>query len=91
MKRITFYTRPDCQLCDAALFVIRKVADAQGQFDVQVVDIDRPGNQHWADDYGEHIPVVHLDGREIFRHRVDETVLRRLLKQADALTRPELS
>ena len=84
MNRITFFTRPDCQLCDAALFVIRKVVDAQGQNEVQVVDIDQPGNEHWADDYGEHIPVVHLNGREVFRHRVDETVLRRLLQRVDA-------
>ncbi|MFQ5492216.1 MAG: glutaredoxin family protein [Phycisphaerae bacterium] len=82
MNRITFFTRPDCQLCDAALFVIRKVAASQGGVELRVVDIDQPGDRRWADEYNEHVPVVHLNGREIFRHRVDETVLRRLLRGA---------
>jgi len=76
--KISFFTKDDCELCDAAWFVVARVAR---RFDVVVerVDIEAPGNEHWRQMYVNDIPVVHLDGREVFRHRVDEKVLRRLL------------
>lgn len=76
--KISFFTRDDCELCDTAWFVVNRVAR---RFDVLVerVDIDAVGNEHWRDAYTNDIPVVHLDGREVFRHRVDEGALRLLL------------
>ncbi len=82
MNRITFFTRADCQLCDAALFVVKKVGRSL-PFEFELVDISAPGSETWADLYGEHIPVVHLDGREVFRHRVDERRLRQLLRETN--------
>ena len=79
MIRLTFFTRVDCQLCHAALFVVRKVVAGRAEVRLEVVDIDDAGQEHWADLYGEHIPVVQVDGREICRHRVDESALRRQL------------
>jgi hypothetical protein len=43
------------------------------------VDISAPGNERWFDAYRHDIPVVHLNGEEIFRHHVDERRLRELL------------
>jgi len=79
MPRLTFFTRPGCHLCDAALFVVHKVRQAI-PFDLELVDISAPGHEAWADQYRDHIPVLHLDGREVLRHRVDERRLRELLR-----------
>ena len=78
MNRVTFFTKPDCTLCGGAWFVIDRVR-AQIPFDVEQVDISAPGNEKWFEAYKHDIPVVHLNGQEIFRHRVDEKQLRRLL------------
>ncbi|HRX83529.1 MAG TPA: glutaredoxin family protein [Phycisphaerae bacterium] len=75
---LTFFTKPECSLCDAAWFVVQKVASAQG-VPVEKVDISQPQAEAWRQRYAEHIPVVHLDGVEIFRHRVDERKLRKML------------
>jgi hypothetical protein len=78
VPRLTFFTRRDCPLCDAAWFVVRKVATHTDVL-VEKVDIDAPGMEKWAALYGQDIPVLHLDGSEIFRHHVPERELRRLL------------
>jgi len=81
MNRITFFTRPDCHLCDAAMFVVEKVRQTV-PFELETVDISASGNETWAGQYSQHIPVIHLNGREILRHRIAETELRRLLTLA---------
>lgn len=78
MRKITLFTRADCTLCRAAAFVINRVR-GRVDFDFERVDITDPGNEEWLETYRNDIPVVHLDGREIFRHRVDERRLRSLL------------
>jgi len=85
MNKITFFTKEDCPLCDAAWFVINKLRDAHGCL-VERVDITATGNEMWYDRYADHIPVVHLNGREVARHRVSERQLRALL-DADSDTR----
>lgn len=78
MRRITFFTKTDCSLCDAALYVIERVRRAT-PFDLDIVDISATGQERWFVAYRNDIPVVHLDGVEVFRHRVDERGLRGLL------------
>jgi hypothetical protein len=51
-------------------------------FRVEEVDIMRPENQEWHDKYVFDIPVISLDGKEIFRHRVDEMELTKTLQAA---------
>lgn len=79
MNRITFFTKPDCSLCHSALYVVERVRRRM-PFELEIVDIFARGNQEWLEAYREHIPVVHLDGAEVFRHRVDERELRELLR-----------
>jgi glutaredoxin len=83
MPRVTFFTKPDCGLCNAAMYVIERVR-RWVPFEFESIDITAPGQEKWLDRYREHIPVVHLNGREVFRHRVDEKELRRLLGSAGA-------
>lgn len=83
MPRVTFFTKPDCGLCSAAMYVIERVR-RQVPFELESIDITAPGEEEWLERYREHIPVVHLDGVEVFRHKVDEKELRRLLGSAGA-------
>lgn len=79
MNRITFFTKPDCTLCRGALFVIERVR-ARVPFELESVDITASGNEAWQVAYRDHIPVVHLNGQEVFRHRVDERRLADLVR-----------
>jgi glutaredoxin len=80
--RLTFFTKSDCELCDAAWFVVQKVV-AERDIAIDVVDLEARGNARWAKEYGEHIPVLHVNGKEFCRHRVVEKELRRALKGCD--------
>lgn len=80
MNRITFFTRPECMLCDSALFVVEKVR-RKIPFDLEIVDISATGQEKWLTLYKNDIPVVHFNEVEIFRHRVDEKKLRQTVSQ----------
>jgi glutaredoxin len=70
---VVLYTRQGCCLCDQAKALLEKHG-----LTVQEVDIDsHPALQAR---YTDCVPVVCLDGRERFRGRVDERLLRRLLR-----------
>ena len=76
MTVVTLYGRPECHLCDEARAILEKVAQ-DIPFQVQERDIE-------ADDdlfrrYLERIPVVAIDGQEVFELFVDEAELRRRL------------
>ncbi len=77
-NHVTFFTKPDCTLCNGAMYVVERVR-AELPFELESVDITAPGNERWYENYKNDIPVVHLNGEEIFRHRVDERKLRALL------------
>lgn len=79
--KITFFTKPDCTLCDGAMYVIKRVRTTVA-FEIESVDITAPGNERWFEAYRHDIPVVHLNGTEIFRHRVGERELRTLLSES---------
>ncbi|KAI8926112.1 glutaredoxin-like domain-containing protein [Entophlyctis helioformis] len=66
---VTLYARKYCGLCDHAKEVIEAV-QAKVPFDLQEVDIDKPENKAWWRQYTYEVPVVHLNGQEIFRHRL---------------------
>ena len=76
MRTVTLYGRPGCHLCDDARAALERVR-ATHPFSLDEVDIE-------ADDalfkrYLERIPVVALDGEELFELFVDEEALRRKL------------
>jgi glutaredoxin len=70
---VTLYGRPGCHLCDDARAALERVR-ADSPFELREVDIE-------ADDallriYLERIPVVALDGEEVYDYHVDEADLR---------------
>jgi glutaredoxin len=73
---VTLYGRPGCHLCDDARVALERVR-ARHPFTLREVDIE-------ADDelfrrYLERIPVVSLNGEELFDYHVDEQALGRRL------------
>ena len=77
MRTVTLYSRPGCHLCDDARAALERVR-AQAPFTLQEVDIETDDALHAR--YLERIPVVALDGEELFDYFVDETaLLRRIL------------
>ena len=81
MPTVTLYGKPGCHLCDEARAAVQEVR-AEREFDVEEVDVsvDAALNRR----YGERIPVVILDGEELFEYFVDPVVLRERLDRVDA-------
>jgi len=67
--RLVLYTRPGCHLCDDARAILARVGEAFDETNIETDDA-----LHAA--YIERIPVVTLDGAELFEFFVDEDALR---------------
>jgi glutaredoxin len=70
--RLVLYGRPGCHLCDHARAVLERIGEPFAEIDIE------------SDDgllaaYLERIPVVALDGEELFEFFVDEGALRERL------------
>jgi glutaredoxin len=70
---VTIYGRPGCHLCDDALVVLERIR-ADAPFTLETVNIEEDDALLRA--YLERIPVVALDGDEVYDFRVDEADLR---------------
>ena len=76
MTTVTLYGKPGCHLCDDARGAIEGVR-ATHSFELEEVDITLdPGLYR---QYGERIPVVAVDGVELFEFFVDPAELTRSL------------
>ena len=73
MHEVILYTRRGCHLCDEAKEVLQRHGLAPQSIDID----DDPVLQTR---YNECVPVVLIDGVERFRGRVNEVLLRRLLR-----------
>ena len=76
---VTLYGRPGCHLCDDAREALERIR-LEEPFELVEHDIE-------ADDdllrrYLERIPVITLDGRELFDYFVDERALKAALRSA---------
>jgi glutaredoxin len=79
MSNVVLYGRQGCCLCEDAREVLERVRARRGRdaFTLQEVDIDRDDALLRA--YLERIPVVTIDGTEVFEFFVDESELERRL------------
>lgn len=77
MSELTVYSRPGCHLCEEAMAELRGLQGELG-FELCEVDITSDDALHRA--YFERIPVIALDGEELFDHFVQEQVLRERLE-----------
>ena len=67
------YTRQGCHLCEDAQALLEKYGVA-----IEAVDVD--SDPALRERYNTCVPVVVLDGRERFRGKVNEVLLKRLLR-----------
>jgi glutaredoxin len=72
VRTVTLYGRPGCHLCDDARAVLARLRAGE-PFVLEDVDIESDDALHAR--YLERIPVVALDGEELFDYFVDEPAL----------------
>jgi glutaredoxin len=76
MHDVVLYGRPGCCLCDDARELLERVRSEQ-PFGFEERDIE--SDEQLLRSYLERIPVVTIDGMEVFELFVDEPVLRQHL------------
>jgi glutaredoxin len=69
---VTLYGKPGCHLCDDAREIVERVR-AEHPFELREVDVSLDPGLHR--EYGERIPVLELDGEELFEFHVDGPAL----------------
>lgn len=66
--QLQFYTKPDCPLCDEAKAVLQNIETKTAFIAIEEVDITR--NMGLFTKYKHLIPVLELDGKRLFVHRI---------------------
>ncbi len=80
---VHLYSADDCSLCRVALADLAPLAKELGLL-VRVVDIT--GDPRLEARYRSRIPVAEICGRAVFKYRVDEVRLRKMVARARGLT-----
>jgi glutaredoxin len=76
VSRVTLYGKPGCHLCDEARAVVTSLR-AEREFELEEIDISLDPMLERR--YGERIPVLALNGEELFEFHVDPAELRERL------------
>ncbi len=79
LMRITIMSRRDCHLCHAVTRVAAQVQEDLA-FSLTLVDID--DDERLRERYGNRIPVILLDNRELLSGKVTGGELRKAIKKA---------
>jgi glutaredoxin len=79
VHQAVLYTRQGCHLCEQAHQVLLRYG-----LRPTVVDVDQ--DTELVRRYDQCVPVVWIDGRERFRGRINEVLLKRLLRKGSART-----
>ena len=74
---VTVYSRQGCHLCAEAMTALRAL---QGELGFELHERDIAGDDVLHRAYLERIPVIALDGEELFDYFIDEAVLRERLE-----------
>lgn len=74
-RSVMVYTRHGCHLCDEACTLLHSFG-----LSPQLVDID--SDPRLREEYTDCVPVVVIDGKERFRGRINEVLLRRILRHS---------
>ncbi|XP_077557593.1 glutaredoxin-like protein C5orf63 homolog [Haemaphysalis longicornis] len=76
---LTLYTKHPCPLCDVAKEELRELLP---RVQLVEVDIEMPGNEAWHRCYRHDIPVFHLNGQFLMKHKADPALLEEHLDRA---------
>lgn len=74
-RSFNFYTRPDCKLCDEAFAILSQYSAFLPTANVINIDEDK----QLQDKFTDCVPVIEFDGRIVFRGRVSQVLLERLI------------
>lgn len=77
--RVTIMSRRECHLCHV---VARVAAQVQEDLAFQLTIVDVDNDEHLRREYGDRIPVVLLDDREILSGKVTGGELRKAIQRA---------
>ena len=80
MLVVTLYGKAGCHLCEEAREVIERVRERH-PFELREVDVTLDPNLFR--EYGERIPVLAVDGEELFEYFVEEAALVERLDRVD--------
>jgi len=80
MPVVTLYGKAGCHLCEEARAVVERVR-ARHPFELREVDVTLDPNLFR--EYGERIPVLAVDGEELFEYFVEEAALVERLDRVD--------
>jgi len=78
MRSVVLYTKAGCHLCDVAK---RVILDARAEVDFTFSEIDITSDAELFEEHKFDVPVVEVDGRRAFKHRVDARSLLARLRQ----------
>jgi glutaredoxin len=74
---VTVYSKPDCHLCSDAISTLERL---RGELGFELHEHDITADESLLRAYFERIPVIALDGEELFDFFVDEAILRERLE-----------
>jgi glutaredoxin len=76
---VRIYSKPNCCLCEQARAVLDRVRE---RIPFQLVEEDIRASPELFQRYRYDIPVVTIDGREAFKHRLEEAEVEACLRRA---------
>ena len=72
--QLQFYTKPDCPLCDEAKSELERIKHKLSFIDVEEIDITK--NLGLFTKYKLMIPVLEMNGEQLFVHHIDTKKLK---------------
>jgi glutaredoxin len=78
---VTLYGKPGCHLCDEARALVREALTGR---EAELTEVDVTLDPALERRYGERIPVLALDGEELFQYFVDGRALAERLDKVGA-------
>lgn len=76
---VTLYSRPGCHLCDVVKEQLERIR-REVNFHIEERNIDEDEDASLRERYKDDIPVVAVNGQDVFKHRIHIGKLREMLK-----------
>ncbi|KAL5511357.1 ZCCHC8_1 [Sanghuangporus vaninii] len=80
LPKLTLFTGRACSLCDTAKAALSQVRKTR-PFELQIVNIQDPGQERWRKKYVYWIPALHIEGKEVVKGRWGESEVLKALDQ----------
>ncbi len=75
---LSFYTKEDCHLCEVAFEIVKQAAK-KIKFSLETIDITQSDDLMMK--YGIEVPVIEINGKIEFKHKINEKDLIHTIKQ----------